>query len=118
VRHNIAEGSVNYYSSAWIVVVALFLLGFLNDLWKFDGTQWTWVSGSSLAGQNGVYGTKGVAAASNVVGARQNAISWIDSSNNLWLFGGEGYAASGSFGMMLLCVCIFVGRGEGCMLNI
>jgi hypothetical protein len=52
----------------------------------------------------GVYGTKGVAASSNVPSARTSAISWIDSSNNLWLFGGWGYAASGNSGISLLRV--------------
>jgi hypothetical protein len=37
---------------------------------------------------SGVYGTQGTAAASNVPGARYSASSWIDSSGNLWLFGG------------------------------
>jgi N-acetylneuraminic acid mutarotase len=64
--------------------------GDLNDLWKFDGTNWTWVSGSDLINQSGVYGTKGVASPSNVPGARAGAVSWIDKSNNLWLFGGSG----------------------------
>src|SRR5260370_31459256 len=38
--------------------------GDLNDLWKFDGTNWTWVSGSDLINQPGVFGTKGVASRS------------------------------------------------------
>ncbi len=63
----------------------------LNDLWKFDGTNWTWVSGSSASGQAGVYGTKGVGDPSNVPGARSGAVSWIDARGNLWLFGGYGY---------------------------
>ncbi len=29
--------------------------GWLNDLWKFDGANWTWVSGSNLINQAGVY---------------------------------------------------------------
>lgn len=62
--------------------------GGLNDLWKFDGANWTWVSGSDLINQPGVYGTMGVASPSNVPGARYGSISWIDKSNNLWLFGG------------------------------
>ena len=41
---------------------------FLNDLWKFDGSQWTWMGGSRNASQNGVYGTKGVAASTNMPG--------------------------------------------------
>jgi hypothetical protein len=52
---------------------------YLNDLWKFDGTNWTWVSGSNTANQNGVYGTKGVSATSNVPGARGYSVSWRDS---------------------------------------
>ena len=66
-------------------------LGDLNDLWKFDGTNWTWVSGSYSYNQSGVYGTQGVAAAANKPGGRDSSISWIDSSNNLWLFGGNGF---------------------------
>jgi N-acetylneuraminic acid mutarotase len=72
-------------------------IGLLNDLWKFDTltNQWTWVSGSNLLNQNGVYGTKGVAAAANTPGARQGSVSWTDAAGNLWLMGGEN--ASGRF---------------------
>jgi hypothetical protein len=64
--------------------------GSLNDLWEFSPTtkMWTWVNGSSTAGASGVYGALGVASASNVPGARASSVSWIDSSGNLWLFGG------------------------------
>jgi len=74
--------------------------GLLNDLWKFDGTNWTWVSGTNVTNQNGVYGTKGVADSNNVPGARSGSISWKDGSGNLWLFGGGGYGASGSQGKL------------------
>jgi hypothetical protein len=70
---------------------------YLNDLWKFDGQNWTWVSGSSLTNQSGVYGTKGVADGSNVPGGRKYTVSWVDSSDNLWLFGGQGYAGTLGF---------------------
>jgi N-acetylneuraminic acid mutarotase len=66
----------------------------LNDLWKFDTNtnQWTWVTGSTSAGQiNGVYGTKGVANPSNVPGSRDEAHLWVDTNNHLFLHGGEGY---------------------------
>lgn len=72
--------------------------GYLNDLWKWNGTQWTWVSGSSTAGAAGVYGTKGTAAATNVPGARYNSISWTDLGGNLLLFGGYGYDSAGTLG--------------------
>jgi N-acetylneuraminic acid mutarotase len=61
-----------------------------NDLWKYDGTNWTWVSGSDSGDQAGIYGTKGTADPSNVPGARVGAASWIDSQGKLWLFGGWG----------------------------
>src|SRR3990167_1854792 len=73
---------------------------YLNDLWKFDGSQWTWVSGASSVNQSGTYGTQGTPASGNVPGARYASISWIDSSNNLWLFGGSGYNGSGSTGYL------------------
>ncbi len=68
----------------------------LNDLWKFDGTNWTWVSGSNVANQTGTYGTKGTAASGNVPGAREAAVSWIDAGGNFWLFGGQGYDSAGN----------------------
>jgi N-acetylneuraminic acid mutarotase len=66
----------------------------LNDLWKFSPASgtWTWVSGSNTINAQGVYGTQGVAAATNVPGARLDSVSWIDSTGNLWLFGGQGIA--------------------------
>jgi N-acetylneuraminic acid mutarotase len=70
-----------------------------NDLWEFNPTneEWVWVSGSNTVGSNpGVYGTQGVASASNVPGLRGEAVSWIDPSGNLWLFGGEGHDSTGA----------------------
>ena len=69
--------------------------GILNDLWKFDGANWTWVSGSNATSASGVYGKKGTAAAENRPGARTGSVSWIDPSDNLlWLFGGKGFDSS------------------------
>jgi N-acetylneuraminic acid mutarotase len=74
----------------------------LNDLWKYDPTtnQWTWVSGSNSTNATGVYGTKGQADSSNQPGSRGGSVSWIDNSGNLWLFGGNGYASSSTFGIL------------------
>jgi len=64
---------------------------FLNDLWRYSPSTglWTWMSGSNTPGAAGVYGTQGIAAAGNVPGERDYAVSWTDSSGNLWLFGGN-----------------------------
>jgi hypothetical protein len=76
-------------------------VSYLNDLWKFDGTNWTWVSGSNTNNQAGSYGTEGVAAAGNVPGGRFSSVSWTDSSGNFWLFGGWGVGSvSGNYGNM------------------
>jgi hypothetical protein len=83
-------------TTAWIFGGVDSTGNFLADLWKFDGANWTWISGPSTANTSGVYGTKGTAAASNAPGGRQNPVSWIDSSGHLWLFGGFGRDGTGA----------------------
>src|SRR5690242_19648523 len=58
--------------------------------------KWAMYSGSLLANQKGSYGTLGTASASNVPGARFYSCHWLDTAGNLWLFGGQGYDATGS----------------------
>jgi N-acetylneuraminic acid mutarotase len=72
--------------------------GQLNDLWEYSPSsgEWTWVAGSNIANTAGVYGTKGAPASTNMPGARQNAVTWTDTSGNVWLFGGTGYDSGGS----------------------
>jgi len=72
---------------------------FLNDLWRFDpsSNEWTWVGGSDIVNQSGVYGTPGVPAASNIPGGRSVAASWTDKNGNFWLFGGWGMDANGEY---------------------
>ena len=72
--------------------------GLLNDLWVYANGQWAWVSGADTVNATGTYGTKGSAAAGNVPGARFAGNSWIDSSGDLWLFGGLGYDSTGAQG--------------------
>ncbi len=87
--------------------------GELNDLWEFSPftRQWTWEGGSSTiancvpaltglltCGDQGAYGTQGNPSGANTPGGRDSALSWVDTSGNLWLFGGEGYDASGNYG--------------------
>ncbi|MGD1042236.1 MAG: choice-of-anchor D domain-containing protein [Sedimentisphaerales bacterium] len=74
--------------------------GMLNDLWKYSGSKWTWVSGSKSTSHKGVYGTKGVADADNVPGTRYGSVLWMDTKGNLWLYGGRGYDSKGSGGYL------------------
>lgn len=79
--------------------------GYLNDLWMFNSSksQWVWMGGSETVpgaeeGQAGVYGTLGSPGAENKPGGRAGAVSWTDSSGNLWLFGGYTFVANGNSG--------------------
>jgi|GEM_PF-2139218 len=74
--------------------------GALNDLWHYNviTNQWTWMHGSDQTLQAGNYGTQGVAAATNVPGGRRGCTYWKDTAGNLWIYGGEGYDANGTFG--------------------
>jgi N-acetylneuraminic acid mutarotase len=84
--------------------------GELNDLWKFDPSQgtngeWTWMGGGQsvglpFSGPSGVYGTMGTSSPNNVPGGRYGAVTWVDSSGNFWLFGGDGVDSAGTFGYL------------------
>jgi N-acetylneuraminic acid mutarotase len=69
---------------------------YLNDLWKFNGSQWTWMSGSSVVGNGGTYGTRGVGSTSNKPGDRNGAGIVVDSNAKIWVFGGFGNDGAGS----------------------
>src|ERR1700723_1392735 len=69
--------------------------GLLNDLWEFSGGEWKWVSGPKTIKPEGVYGTQNTASASNMPGGRQASMSWMDPSNNFWVFGGFNLSATG-----------------------
>ena len=70
----------------------------LNDLWMYSPASgfWTWERGSQTTDSPGAYGKQGVAASGNMPGARSDAITWVDSSGNLWLFGGSGFDSTGT----------------------
>ena len=84
--------------------------GSLNDVWKFSpsNNMWTWVSGSNTGYQRGIYGTLGVPNITNIPGSRYGSVSWIDSHDILWLFGGKGYAQSGGKGLYILFVFFYL----------
>ena len=73
---------------------------YFNDLWEFSPTtnEWTWRGGGNAI--EGIYGALGVAAPSNVPGARDAHVLWADRKGNIWLFGGTGYDSAGTFGLL------------------
>ncbi len=66
-------------------------LGTLADLWRYNvaTNEWTWMKGPAIMNYNGSYGAIGVPNINNLPPSRQEcACSWVDSHNNLWMFGG------------------------------
>src|SRR5690606_19716155 len=70
--------------------------------WKYDTDEnsWIWIKGPNVINQSGNYGTKGVSAPSNSPGGRNQSVTWTDTNGTLWMFGGSGYDASGTIGML------------------
>ena len=71
----------------------------LNDLWKFNATTNQWTMEHGVAGDIGPgsaagdYGTRGTPASYTIPSGRYNAMTWVDGSGNLWLFGGQAISA-------------------------
>ena len=97
-----ADSSGNFWMFGGGGVDSIGTHGSLNDLWEFNpgANQWTWVSGADIANTGGAYGMLGVPDTSNIPGARALGAQWADSAGNLWLFGGNGYVSSTTYGSL------------------
>ncbi len=71
-------------------------IGLLNDLWECTSpcTTWKLVAGTTLANQDGIFPT--ATGGTGTPGGRQNGVLWVDSSGNVWLFGGWGLDSVGT----------------------
>ena len=57
--------------------------------------KWTWISGSNLTNQPGIYGIQENTSTNSTPGARHGAVGWYDSlKEEFWLFGGYGYGSN------------------------
>lgn len=76
--------------------------GILNDIWcyRFSDNTWTWVGGQNTTDGVATYGTLGVYAASNKIGARYGAGGWTDAAGNMILFGGFGNTTNTTSGYL------------------
>ena len=66
------------------------------DLWKYDpvANEWTWISGSGVANDQGNWGVQGVPSPLNLPPALSWGVtSWVDTSGNFWMLGGMNYTA-------------------------
>lgn len=72
--------------------IKFLILVFALNCWQFcHGQQgmWTWVNGTSVGNQNGVYGIQGVADPNNTPPGTYEATEWTDHDGNFWMFGGS-----------------------------
>jgi len=60
----------------------------LDDLWKWDGSYWTWVFGNHNQSAISYHSAMGIADPGNYPGSREAGNSWTDNNGNFWLFGG------------------------------
>jgi len=60
--------------------------------------DWIFIKGDSLLPAVANYGKKGVPSYYNTPGGRISSVSWKDSSNNLFMFGGLGIDNMGRIG--------------------
>lgn len=83
----------------------------MNDLWKFNGTMWTWIGGHSYSMQPsiGVLGQKSLAFSP---GARYSMSTWTDANDNLWLYGGFGLTV-GNIEELMNDLWVFDGEAWG-----
>jgi len=70
--------------------------GRMNDLWRFDGSRWTWFAGSKelplgLSRMEGRWGMRGIGDPANAPSGRTRSVMWVDANGTLWLYGGEGH---------------------------
>jgi N-acetylneuraminic acid mutarotase len=77
-------------------------LCWLNDLWKFNPqtNEWTWIRGNTSGNQPGIYGVQALPSSSAQPGSREFPVSWTDAAGNFWLFGGDGFASTPTFGRL------------------
>mgnify|MGYP007019884356 FL=1 len=69
----------------------IFLIIILNTT---NAKLFIWIGGPNITNDAGVYGQKGVPDKNNIPRSRSGSITWIDSSNNLYLFGGATIASN------------------------
>lgn len=76
------SGEIRTIDSTCLEVMNMELL---SDLWIYNSSEgWIWIAGSNQINQN------------VSISARYVSVTWMDTKNQLWLFGGLGYPVGGS----------------------
>lgn len=78
----------------------LLILLFISNSIYAQNLSFTWINGSDSGNKAGNYGVRGKPSPLNSPGSRSLHTSWIDSNNNLWIFGGTGRDKDGIGGYL------------------
>ncbi|MCU0434570.1 MAG: gliding motility-associated C-terminal domain-containing protein [Bacteroidia bacterium] len=84
-----AAGDLWMYGGSGFDITGVY--GSLDELWRYNiaTNEWTWMKGSGLCNQPGIYGTLQVPSPlSNPPGLVETACGWTDAAGDLWMFGG------------------------------
>jgi len=93
-------GYRSFCSMTWVDTAGDFWLfggyllgGFYTDMWRYQisTNEWTWMNGSNISNDPGVFGVQGIPSPLNYPSGRgENNAAWVDSSSDLlWFFGGQ-----------------------------
>lgn len=77
-----------------------FLLFLSLSSFSLLSQNFIWKKGTNLADLSGIYGTQGAPTTTNSPGSREYSVTWTDAAGNFWMFGGNGYDATGNFGYL------------------
>jgi N-acetylneuraminic acid mutarotase len=97
--------NIRVWSGVIILAVGAIVISGCGKIWQNVNYKpfyisATWVSGSNIGNQRGIYGVKGTGSTANIPGGRTGANSWSDASGNLWLFGGAGQDSTNTYGYL------------------
>ena len=92
-------GTIRDYWHLHIILKKDIFAALFNDMWKYDiaNDYWVWQSGNDSKDGYGNYGQYQIPSQMNYPGGRESGVRW-QLGDELWLFGGNGYAVSGSSG--------------------
>lgn len=96
--NNILKTSTPHFNGFFTIHILLFY--FLFYLSPLCAQNWVWEKGNNINNHPGVYGNRGVANSNNNPGSRKSAVTWTDTTGNLWLFGGFGCDKNGAIGRL------------------
>lgn len=91
--HVLTERNLKRIQKSFFLLIILALI-----LKLANAGQMVWIGGTTELNHPGDYGIRGVPHENNIPSSRFGAVTWTDSHNNFYLFGGQGLSSSGVVG--------------------